>query len=108
LFISDAEVLQEILHRYISIRAWARGKTVFESFAELMAGRAESIQAGDVEQAARLFETHPNLDGRDLLHLAVMTRLGVTRVVTADKAFDGVVGIERLDPARVSDWRDSL
>ena len=36
LFVTDAEVLQEILHRYISIRRWAEGRHAFEEFSAVM------------------------------------------------------------------------
>ena len=73
-----------------------------------MADSTESIHAADVEQAAALADFHPMLSGRDLLHIAVMNRLGVTRIVSADSGFDRVSGIERLDPGRFSEWRESL
>lgn len=107
-FVTDAEVLQELIRRYIAIRAWERGRGVFRDFAELMTDRVESIHASDVLYAAALVDHHPGLDGRDLLHLAVMNRLGVTRIVSADSGFDRVPGIERLDPARFSGWRDTI
>ena len=72
-----------------------------------MSGRTESIHGSDVEYAASLIEAYTGLQGRDLLHLAVMQRLRVTRIITADAAFDAVEGIERLDPARFEEWRDS-
>jgi predicted nucleic acid-binding protein len=108
LFLTNAEVLQELLHRYLAIRAWERGRGVFRDFAELMQGRIESIRASDVEVAASLVDRHAGLSGRDLLHLAVMNRLGVTQIVTADAGFDLIPGIERLDPARFGEWRDSV
>ena len=73
-----------------------------------MADSTESIHAADVEQAAALADFHPILSGRDLLHLAVMNRLGATRIVTADTGFDRVSGIERLDPGRFAVWRESV
>jgi predicted nucleic acid-binding protein len=51
---------------------------------------------------------HPRLEARDLIHFAVMRRFGVTRIISADRGFDGVPGIERLDPKRLAEWRDSV
>ena len=48
--------------------------------------------------------THHTLSSRDLLHLAVMHRLGVIRIVTADADFDRAPGIIRVDPAYDSEW----
>ena len=107
-FVSNAEVLQEILHRYLSIRAWHRGVEVYEGFAALMLGRIEPLYASDVETAASFVNGYPSLSARDLIHLAVMRRLGVTRIATADRRFDGIDGIERLDPAELAVWRESV
>jgi hypothetical protein len=101
-------VLQELIHRYVAIGAWGRGRNVFEGFADLMSGRAESIHASDVEGAARLIAAYPGLSGRDLIHVAVMQRLGVERIITADAGFDSVTEVERLDPARFEEWRNDI
>ena len=37
-----------------------------------------------------------------------MRRLGVERVVSADREFDGVPGVIRLDPVDIDEWRDSV
>lgn len=64
--------------------------------------------AVDVEVAGALAQSLSRLSARDLVHLAVMRRLGVKRIISADRGFDGVPGIERLDPARFGEWRDSV
>jgi predicted nucleic acid-binding protein len=43
----------------------------------------------------------PYLGARDLLHLAIMQRVGATSIVTADSAFDAVASVQRLDPSRL-------
>ncbi len=103
-FVCSAEVLQEILHRYLKQGLWARGHVVFEGFSELMLERIEPVLAGDVELAARLADTVAGADARDLLHAAVMQRLGVTRIISTDRGFDGIEGITRLDPALAGSW----
>ncbi|MEX2598730.1 MAG: type II toxin-antitoxin system VapC family toxin [Dehalococcoidia bacterium] len=103
-FVTDAEVLQELLHRYLSLRLWPQGKDVLEWFADLMEGRIEPVHAADVRQAAQLAGGLRQLSGRDLLHAAVMQRVGVNRMVSADAGFDGLPGVERLDPALVAEW----
>jgi hypothetical protein len=107
-FVTDAEVLQEILHRYLSIRRWSEGVRTFGTFAEVMQGRIESVLALDVITAATLVGDHPQLSARDLIHLAVMRRLGVTRIVSADRGFDGIAHVARLDPARLDEWRATV
>ena len=55
-----------------------------ESFATMIRGRVSPVAIDDVLAAGRLANEHQGLSTRDLLHLAVMRRLGVSRVVTAD------------------------
>jgi uncharacterized protein len=107
-FVTDAEVLQELLHRYLALRLWPQGAPLFKRFASLMRSRTAAILGPDVERAAVLASQHPGLSARDIIHVAVMKRLGVGRIVSADKGFDRVPNIERLDPRRFSEWRDSV
>ena len=53
-FVTDAEVMQELLHRYLALRLWPQGREVFHRFTELMQGRVEAIEPADVERAAGL------------------------------------------------------
>jgi len=107
-FLTDVEVLQELLRRYLALHLWPQGRDVFHHFAELIRERVEPVHAVDVEQAALLADQYPNLGARDLLHAAVMSRLGVHKIVSADAGFDRLPDVERLDPADVGSWRDKL
>ena len=107
-FITDVEVLQELLHRYLALRLWTQGRDVFRNFSDLMQERIEPVQASDVQRAAGLADLYYELSSRDLLHAAVMQRLGVRRIISADTDFDRLPEIERLDPAQVVIWRDSV
>ncbi len=110
-FFTDAEVLQELLQHYLALRTWPRGKRAVTDFAELMRGRIEPIYGEDVESAASLAEKYaPLLAARDLLHAAVMLRVGAERIVSADVDFDHLApeGILRLDPMGFSEWREGL
>ena len=104
-FVTDAEVLQELLHRYLALRIWPQGREVFQRFSELMQERIEAVQAADVQCAANLADVHQGLGGRDLLHAAVMQRLGLRYIVSADMGFDQLPEVERLDPAQVASWQ---
>ncbi len=73
-----------------------------------MEGRIESVRAVDVEQAALLADQYAGLSARDLLHAAVMRRVGATTLVSADRGFDRIAGIERLDPSDVASWEEQL
>lgn len=104
-FVTDAEVLQELLHRYLALRLWPQGRGAFQRFSEILQERIEAVQAVDVQRAAGLADTHQEMAARDLLHAAVMHRLGVRRIISADTGFDQLPEVERLDPALESSWR---
>ena len=97
-FVTDAEVFQEIMHHYRRTQRWDAGQVVVESFAAMMRGRVSPVTIDDVLAAGRLADEHQSLSTRDLLHLAVMRRLGVVCVVTADADFGRAPGVIRLDP----------
>lgn len=108
-FITDVEVLQELMHRYLGSRRWTQGgREALQGFAELMSSRIEPFYVGDVELAATLADRHPGISARDYLHAAVMRRLGVERIISADRDFDRLPGITRLDPADVDAWETSV
>ncbi len=106
-FVTNAEVFQEIMHHYRSMDRWDGGQTVLESFAAMMRGRVASVTVDDVLAAGQLARTHHGLSTRDLLHLVVMHRVDVVRIVTADADFDRVPGIIRLDPADDREWKQA-
>ena len=107
-FVTDSEVLQEILHRYLASGRWALGREVVRAFAEAMRGRIEPVHGEDVILAVELADRHPGVSARDLVHTAVMQRVGVSRIISADTDFDRPDGIQRLDPARIEEWEDYI
>ena len=107
-FLTDSEVLQEMMHRYLASGRWALGREVVRAFAEAMGGRIEPVHAEDVSLAAELADRHLDVSARDLVHAAVMQRLGAGRIISADADFDRLEGIDRLDPARIQEWEGSI
>ena len=107
-FVTDVEVLQELLHRYLASRRWTLGREVLQSFAELMHDRIEPVLEEDIHLAAELADQHPTVSARDLVHVAVMQRLGSVRIISSDTDFDRLPGVLRLDPADVGEWMDSV
>lgn len=108
-FVTDAEVLQELVHRYLSLALWPNpGLIVVERFEVLMRGRIEAVSAADMLAAAYSAATFLGLSARDLLHLTVARRVGANAIVTADRDFDGLPDIERLDPGDVPEWRERV
>ena len=96
------------MHHYLRTERWDAGQVVVESFAAMMRDKVSPVTIEDVLAAGLLANTHRGLSSRGLLHLAVMRRLGVPRIVTADADFGRVPGIIRLDPADDGAWELAL
>jgi len=93
--VTDAEVLQEILHRYIAI---ARRDAIQPAFDALL-GITDDVLAVDrrtVERAKQIVLGYQRLSARDAVHLAVMEQHGIERVLSFDAGFDRFPGITRL------------
>ena len=93
--VTSAEVFQEILHRYVAI---ARRDAIQPAFDALhgVVDAVLPIELGDVERAKTLLHGHPALSARDALHVAVMARERIDRILTFDTGFDNVPGITRV------------
>ena len=92
---TDAEVFQEILHRYAAI---GRREAIDPAF-ELLLGVVDvvfPIEADDVQRARRLVVSNERLSARDAVHVAVMGRRNIDRILTFDRGFDGVAGLTRV------------
>lgn len=93
--VTDAEVLQEILHRYVAVNRRDAIQPAFDS----LLGVVDDVLAVDraiVERAKEIVFGHERLSARDALHLAVMEQYGIDRILTFDSGFDGFPGITRL------------
>jgi predicted nucleic acid-binding protein len=93
--VTDAEVLQEILHRYTAIqKREALGpalQAILDIVDEVIAiGKAEVIRAAEIVQNPAL------MSARDALHIAVMERHGIRSILSFDGDFDRWPGIERI------------
>ena len=107
-FVTNVEVLQELLHRFSTRGRWQVGRYVLARFVALMRGRTEPVYPEDLDEAIELAALDTGAGARDLIHAAVMRRLEVDLIVSADQEFDRVPGITRLDPLDIDAWRDSV
>lgn len=93
--VTDAEVLQEILHRYVAI---GRREAIQAAFDALL-GIVDQVLAVDrniVERAKQIVLGYQKLSVRDAVHLAVMEQHEIERIMTFDTGFEGFPGITRL------------
>lgn len=107
-FITDAEVLQELMHHYLRTNRWTTGWEIFRRFETLLQGRIEPTYPEDVSQAARLVGQGNQSSSRDLVHASVMRRCGTSLCISADTDFDRIPGVRRLDPMRLDFWQPEL
>jgi uncharacterized protein len=91
--VTSAEVLQEILHRYTAIRRPDAIQPAFDAVLGIV-DEVFPVEAQDVERAKDLLAEPYVHSARDALHLAVMERRGVARILTFDRAFDDVPWVE--------------
>jgi predicted nucleic acid-binding protein len=93
--VTDAEVLQEILHRYAAID---RRDAIQPTF-DLLLGVVDEVFPVDiaaVQRAKAIVLERKALSARDAIHLSVMELHGIDQIMTFDSRFDEVPGIERL------------
>jgi uncharacterized protein len=93
--VTDAEVLQEILHRYVAIKRRDAIQPAFEALLGVV-DEVFPIEHPTVQRAKDVVLAYPALSARDALHVAVMEARGVRRILTFDTGFDDYVGIERV------------
>ncbi len=93
--VSDAEVLQEILHRYVVIDRREAIQPAFDAVLGVVDEVVDVIMA-DAERAKELVLGHSGLSARDAIHLAVMERRGIERIMSFDRGFDQVGYLTRL------------
>lgn len=93
--VTDAEVFQEILHRYSSID---RREAIQPAFDVLLGVVDEvfPVDLTDVRRAKTVLLGHRTISSRDALHLAVMERHQVTTILSFDRGFDAYPGVARL------------
>ncbi len=105
---TDAEVLQEMMHHYRRTNRWMVGREIFRLFETLLQGRIEPTYAEDVGQAAQMAEDGLQASSRDLVHASVMRRCGTNICISADTEFDRIPGVRRLDPMELAVWETEL
>lgn len=93
--VTDAEVFQEILHRYVAI---GRREAIQPAYEALLGVVDEvlAVELATVQRAREVVLSVPDLSARDALHVAVMEAHGVARILTFDTGFDHWPGIERV------------
>jgi predicted nucleic acid-binding protein len=99
----DTEIVQEILHRYGALRRYTEAVAIAEDLLALV-DLVYPVTLRDIRRALELFAEYSayGTQARDTIHAAIMQNNGIRLIVSADRHFDRVEGIERVDPQELS------
>ena len=93
--VTDAEVLQEILHRYVAINRRDAIQPAFDALLGII-DQVFPVDQAATERAKEIVMGFRQMSARDALHLAVMEHHEIDRILSFDSSFDGFPGIARL------------
>ena len=93
--VTDAEVLQEILHRYVAINRRDAIQPAFDALLGIV-DQVLDVTRAAAERAKEIVLGNRRLSARDAVHLAVMEQHSINRILSFDTGFDGFPGITRL------------
>jgi len=93
--VTDAEVLQEILHRYTAIeKREAIGPALQVTLG--IVDEVIPIEKADVLRAGEIAQHRTLMSARDAVHIAVMERHGIRSILSFDSDFDRWPGLQRI------------
>jgi predicted nucleic acid-binding protein len=95
--VTSIEVVQEILHRYLSIGRAAGGIALAEETMDLFAP-VLPITHALMRRVPEIARRYPALSARDLIHVATCIHEGITEILSTDRGFDAVQEVRRIPP----------
>jgi predicted nucleic acid-binding protein len=93
--VTDAEVFQEILHRYVAIDHRDAIQPAFDALLGVI-DEVFPVDLAAVERGKTILFGWPDLSARDAIHLATIEQHGVGQIMSFDTGFDGYPGVERI------------
>lgn len=93
--VTDAEVLQEILHRYSAINRRYDIQPAVDALLTVV-DEVFPVDRAVVERAKQIVLSYQRLSARDAVHLAVMEKHSIDRILTFDSGFDDFPGVRRI------------
>lgn len=93
----SAEVVQEILHRFVAIRRPDIGARMARDALDLFAP-VVPITHGVMERMPHLVARYPSLAARDLVHVATCLEEGIGLIISPDRGLDAVRELRRISP----------
>ena len=96
--VTSAEVIQEIVHRFVHAGRPERAAEV-AGHALAVFSPVVPVSHAVAERLPGLLARYPNAAARDLLHVATCLEERIGTIVTPDRDFDGISELRRADPA---------
>jgi hypothetical protein len=93
--VTDAEVLQEILHRYTAIGKREAIGPALQVTLDIV-DQVFPIEKTEVLRAGEITQNPALLSARDAVHIAVMERHGIRSILSFDGDFDSWPGLKRI------------
>ena len=93
--VTDAEVLQEMLHRYSSLNRREAVRPAFQLILDI-ADEIFPIEKTDALRAGEIVQGPAQFTARDAIHIAIMERHGVRSILSFDADFDRWPGLKRI------------
>lgn len=93
--VTDAEVLQEVLHRYTAINKREAIEPAFRVILHVV-DEVFAIEKRDVLRAGEIVRNRLPMSSRDALHIAVMERNEIQSMLSFDADFDRWPGLKRI------------
>jgi len=93
--VTDAEVLQEVLHRYSAIGNLAAIQPAFEVLLGVV-DEVFPVELADVQRAKEILLGVKGASARDSIHVATMERHDVGTIMSFDRGFDAYPAVQRL------------
>ena len=93
--VTDAEVLQEILHRYAAIDRREAIAPAMQLTLDIV-DEVFPIEKADVMRASEITQNRALLSARDAVHIAIMERQAIRSILSFDSDFDRWPGLRRV------------
>jgi predicted nucleic acid-binding protein len=104
----DTETTQEILHHYGASGRWDIAVAMAHSLLQIVPTVYPMLLA-DAQLAIELCQRYGprGIKARDVVHIAIMQNHGISTIISADRHFDGIDGVTRLDPLELFRGRNA-
>jgi predicted nucleic acid-binding protein len=97
-----AEASVELIHEFAYVRlrrAGSRDEAAQAALAVRHSLSLHTVEPRDMERALALWSGHEQLDMRDAIFAAQALNREIDAILSPDSDFDGIPGLQRIDPA---------